>query len=196
MGIFGEELFFQLFNNNFEGFVIFTRTFLYPHNDVAIHLEKAAIAVIGKALIFAALGQSANGAIIEAEVENGVHHSGHRVASARAHCHQERIFLIAKLFSHGGFEFVDRFVDLLLECGWVGPFMVVVVGANFCADGETGRYGQADAGHFRQIGPFSTQKRLHLAISVRLSISKGVNVLRRLAGALFGFRGFRFCWHE
>ena len=77
MGIFGEELFFQLFNNNFEGFVIFTRTFLNPHNDVAIHLEKAAIAVIGKALIFAALGQSANGAIIEAEVEDGVHHPRH-----------------------------------------------------------------------------------------------------------------------
>ena len=46
-------------------------------NHVAEHLDEAAIGVISKAGIIAALGQRFHGLIVEAQVQNRVHHAGH-----------------------------------------------------------------------------------------------------------------------
>ena len=59
--------------------MILARALLNAHDNVTIHLKEAAVAVVSKALVFTAFGQSADGSIIEAEVEDGVHHSRHGV---------------------------------------------------------------------------------------------------------------------
>ena len=46
-------------------------------NHVAIHLNQATIGVIGEARITAQLGQCFHGLVVQAQVENGVHHAGH-----------------------------------------------------------------------------------------------------------------------
>ena len=82
MRILGEKLFFKFLDDDFERLMILTRPFLHPHDDVPIHLEKAPIAVIGEAFVLAAFGEGANRPVVEAEVENGVHHSRHGIAGA------------------------------------------------------------------------------------------------------------------
>ncbi len=47
------------------------------HNDVGIHLNETAIAVESKALVVHQLGDSENDLIVDAEVEDGIHHTGH-----------------------------------------------------------------------------------------------------------------------
>ena len=47
------------------------------HNHVGEHLYKAPIAVVGKARIAGLAGQTLGNLIIEAQIENGVHHSRH-----------------------------------------------------------------------------------------------------------------------
>ena len=66
-------------------------------NHVAEHLDQAAIGVIGKAGIVAELGQRFDGLVVEAEVENGVHHAGHGELGAGADGDQQRIVARAQL---------------------------------------------------------------------------------------------------
>ena len=60
-----------------------------PHHDIRIHLDEAAVAVIGKAWIAGVGRQRLDGFVIEAEVEDRVHHARHRCARAGADGYQE-----------------------------------------------------------------------------------------------------------
>ena len=46
-------------------------------HDAAEHLDEAAIGVVGEARIVSELGEAGDGFVVEAEVEDGVHHAGH-----------------------------------------------------------------------------------------------------------------------
>ena len=78
---------------------------LDAEHDLAVHLDEAAIAVIGKALVAARLGEALDRLIVEAEIEHRIHHARHRGARARAHRDEQRIGGIAELPS-------DRLLDL------------------------------------------------------------------------------------
>ena len=60
-------------------------------HDVGIHLDEAAVAVIGKARIAGIGGQRLDRLVVEAEIEHGVHHARHRGAGAGAHRDQQRL---------------------------------------------------------------------------------------------------------
>ena len=66
---------------------IFKHTVIDTKHDVAIHLDEAAVAVIGKARIARQRGEALNCLVIKSEVENGVHHARHRRPPAGAHRH-------------------------------------------------------------------------------------------------------------
>jgi hypothetical protein len=59
-------------------------------------MDEAAIAVIGEAAVLGALGQSLDGCIIEAEIEDGIHHAGHRGPGTRTHRNEKRILGITE----------------------------------------------------------------------------------------------------
>ena len=82
MGIFGMELFFKIFNDDFEGIVVFTGSLLDAHNDIAVHLEETAVAVVGKTFVTTAFGEGTYGLVVETEIEDGIHHTWHGVAGA------------------------------------------------------------------------------------------------------------------
>ena len=81
-------------------------------NHVAEHLDEAAIGVIGKARIVAELGQRFDGLVVEAEVENRVHHAGHGELCAGADADQQRIVAAAELLALQLLELVEGFVHL------------------------------------------------------------------------------------
>ena len=57
-------------------------------HDVRIHLDEAAIAVVGEALVAGGLGERDDGFVVQAEIEDRVHHARHRGARARTHRQQ------------------------------------------------------------------------------------------------------------
>ena len=74
--------------------------------------------------------------------------------------------------------------------------MVVVVGANLCADRESGGDRETNSGHFGQVGTFTPQEGFHLTIPIGFAVPEGVDVFWCLARGLFSFGGFRFRRHE
>ena len=69
---------------------------LHAEHDVAVHLDEAAVAVIGEARVAAAPDQALHRDVVEAEVEDGVHHAGHGGAGAGADRDQQRVVRIAE----------------------------------------------------------------------------------------------------
>ena len=55
------------------------------HDDVGEHLDKATVAIPGKARVLRLGDKALNGIVVEAQVEDRVHHAGHGKRSARAH---------------------------------------------------------------------------------------------------------------
>ena len=81
-------------------------------NHVAEHLDQAAIGVIGKAGIVAELGQRFDGLVVEAQIENGVHHAGHGELGAGANADQQGIVTRAQLLALQLFQPLEGGVHL------------------------------------------------------------------------------------
>ncbi len=75
--------------------------------DFAEHLDEAAIAVVGEALVAAFGGEAGGGDVVQAEIEDGVHHARHGEFRAGANAEQQGIGGIAQLFAHLLFELCD-----------------------------------------------------------------------------------------
>ena len=65
-------------------------------HHIGIHLDEAAIGVVGKSSIARSAREPFDGLVVEAEIEHGVHHAGHRGAAARTDRHEQRILDIAE----------------------------------------------------------------------------------------------------
>ncbi len=55
---------------------------LHFHHNAGEHLNKAAVGVVGEALVAGEFGQAFNSHIVKAQVEDGVHHARHGGAGA------------------------------------------------------------------------------------------------------------------
>jgi hypothetical protein len=75
--------------------VIFARTFLHTHNDVAIHLQKAPIRIPGEASVICFFGNNLYHFVVHPEIQDRVHHSGHGIARTRTHGNEQWSLLVA-----------------------------------------------------------------------------------------------------
>ena len=125
-------------------------------HDVSVHLNEPAIAVPHESLVACAGGESFHGILVEAKVEDRVHHAGHGKLGARSHRHEQWAIVGAELLPGCGFELCQSVVDLLLNIFTELPFVVIKEPAYLGADGETRRHGQARVGHLRQAGAFAS----------------------------------------
>ena len=69
-------------------------------HHVAEHLDEAAVAVVGEARIAALALQRLHGLVVQAQVQDGVHHARHGKLGARPHADQQRIVGVAQLLPH------------------------------------------------------------------------------------------------
>ena len=60
-------------------------------HDAGVHGDEAPVRVEREALVAGLLGQPLDGVVVEAEVEDGVHHPGHGELGARAHRDEQRV---------------------------------------------------------------------------------------------------------
>ena len=80
--------------------------------DFAEHLDEAAVAIVREPRIAGLGHQALDRLVVEAEVEDGVHHARHGELRAGAHAQQQRIGGVAQLLAGQAFELLQRFPDL------------------------------------------------------------------------------------
>ena len=84
----------------FETFVVLERLLeqimVDAEHHIAIHLDEAAIGVIGESAVRGAPREPFDGLVVEAEIEHRIHHARHRGARARAHRYEQRIVDVAE----------------------------------------------------------------------------------------------------
>src|SRR5688572_18415910 len=77
---------------------------LDPEHHVAEHRDEAAVAVPGEALVARPLREPLYGGVVETEIEDRVHHPGHRHARAGAHGDEQRTLGVAEATARVFFE--------------------------------------------------------------------------------------------
>ena len=145
------------------------------HNDIGEHLDEAAVAVVCKALVIGELCHSNYGLIIKAEVEDGIHHTGHTCSCAGANGYEIGIFRAAELLADLCFGNCKSCFDLLDD--FIGDHfaVLIVTGAGFGAYGETVGNGETDTGHLGEVGALAAEELPH----VRITLIKEVYILVR-----------------
>ena len=153
-------LLFHLVDELFE---IFLADF---HDDIGVHLNEAAVAVVSKTGVARLFGESDDDFVVETEVEDGVHHAGHRSACAGADGNEKRIVERAELLADEFLEFGDVFHNFRLNP--VADFLTVevVLRARLGGDGEALRHGHTELGHFGEVGAFAAEKRSSVAVEL------------------------------
>ena len=161
-----------------EGLQILAGRLLYPHDDVAVHLHEAAVAVPGEARVVRRLGEGLHRLIVEAEVENRIHHAGHRLARAGAHRDEKRHRRrIAEAAADERLHARQPLLHHRLQLRRVAPLVVVVIGADLRRDRESRGHRQADARHLRQVGALAAQLLLHASVAVGRAAAKVIDEL-------------------
>ena len=137
----------------------------HAHDDVRKHLHEAAVAVVSEAGVAGLFGQALDGCVVQAEVEDGVHHAGHGCTCAGADRYEERIFKVAELLSGDAFHLHyvlhDLCHDLIIDLLAVFIVLRACLGGN----GEALGYGQTDVGHFRQVCALAAEKLTHFCVA-------------------------------
>src|SRR4051812_1851222 len=130
--------------------------------DVGVHLDEAAERVVGEARIAALLGEAVHGAIVEAKIEDRLHHSRHRDWRSGSYRDEQRIFGIAELLAGGLLQTRDITLDFGAKS--VGILSgVQVLDALAAGDGEAGRNWDSEAGHLGEVGSFAAEDGGHVA---------------------------------
>ena len=140
------------------------------HNHVGEHGDEAAIGVIGKVLVAGQLGQALDGDVVQAQVQDGVHHAGHGGAGTGTDGNQPGIVLIAKLLADDFFGFGQRVVNLLFNVGGNHFAIGIVAGAGFRGNGEALGHRQTNAGHLSQVGTLAAKQFAHVGVAFREEI--------------------------
>ena len=62
-----------------------------PIDDLAVHLDQTPVGIVGEAVVPCCSRQTLHGLVVETEVQDRVHHPGHRYRGTGAHGHEQRI---------------------------------------------------------------------------------------------------------
>ncbi len=157
----------------------------HAEHHVAVHREQAAVAVAQEARVHAAADLGLDDRVVQAQIEDGVHHARHGGRRARAHRHQQRAGRVAEAAAEELLDLPQLLLELFLQAGGIGLAVRVVVLADVRRDRETGRHRNAQAGHFRQAGALAAEQLLLIAAAFRAAAAERVNVLLRHPNPLF-----------
>ena len=153
-------------------------------HDVGIHLDEAAVGIVGEAPVAGLLRQRLDGLVVEAEIEHRVHHARHRGARAGAHRHEQRIGAVAELPPGDAGDVGEAGVDLLLQLLRIFLRVGVVVRADRGGDGEARRHRQAEVRHLGEVRALAAEQVLHAGAALRLAAAEDVDPLALCGAAL------------
>ena len=125
------------------------------HYNASIHLEETTVGIPGELCIAGLLGKGFDDFVVNTEIEDSVHHAGHRLTSTGANGKKKGVLEVTKLLAHGLFDLGNICLDLGIESLGVFLSVGVIIGANFGRNGETSGNGNSNAAHFGEIGAFA-----------------------------------------
>ena len=127
-------------------------------HHVSKHLDKAPVAVVSKARITGFLCKASGYLIIQAEVENGIHHPRHGYRRARAHRKEQGVFGVTKTCPHLLLNQIQRNPVFLFEQS--GQFVAGLkkLTAGWRGDDESVGYWQPECGHLTEVGALATEQ--------------------------------------
>jgi hypothetical protein len=131
-------------------------------HDSAEHGHEPPVGVEGEALVVGLSGQALHRLVVEAEVQDGVHHPRHRELGAGPHAHQERVAGVARSAAHGLLDHAELGGDLVVEP--VRPTIGLEVRPTGVGrDGEARGHRQAEhRHHLGQARPLSPEQILEV----------------------------------
>ncbi len=162
-------------------------------HDPAEHRDEAAVGVPAEALVAGEGDEALECRLVQAEVEDRVHHARHRELGTGANRHEERVLRIAEALAGLPLDDLHGSEDVVPETGGELLAGAEVVVAGFGGDGEAGGSRQTRVGHLGQAGTLAAQQVLHPAVALGLAAAPGVDVaLGGLVGlgARVGHDGF------
>ena len=132
-------------------------------NNVAVHLKEAAIAVTPETCGVAD-GQRVNDLIGEADIENRVHHAGHREFRAGTRRNEQRVLRVAELLAGHFFHLFKASHDLILK-GLLHVAVFEVIGMERRHVDDDRAADIEDAVHQVKAITFTAQKLLELILA-------------------------------
>ena len=178
---------FLTLQQRFEGIVILVVRRTHAHDHVAVHLHETPVAVVGEALVTRLRDQALDGHVVQAEIQNGIHHAGHGGPGTGPDGHEQGVLRVAETGVHDGLDLRHRLPDLLVQVRRIPAIVIVVVGAYLRGYGKARGHGNPQVAHLGQVGPFAPQKRPHVHGSFRLAAAKVVHMFRHNASILLYF---------
>ncbi len=130
-------------------------------DDLAEQLDEPAMGIERETPVLGERREALERGRVEAEVEDCVHHAGHREFRAAADTHEERIARIAKPFAGGLLDNLERFLHLLPKA--VRELRPTSVERIACLGGdrESGRHRQTCASHLGNAGTLAAEQVAH-----------------------------------
>ena len=144
------------------------------------HRDEPAVAIPGEALVARPGRQPLDGGVVESQVQDRLHHPGHRHARPRPHRHQERTVAVAEARVGHLLEPREMLQNLLPEA--LGPFAAGALGVDpgLGGDGEPRRHRDAEIGHLGQLTALAAEQVSHHGRAFRLAGAEEVDVLGRI----------------
>ena len=156
------------------------------HNDVGEHLHEAAVAVVCKAGVAGLFSQTLNSLVVQAQVQDGVHHAGHGLTCAGTDGDQQGVGVVTELLAGDLFQTLEVLKDVSSDFVIDLTAVCVVLGAGVGGDGEALRHRHTGCGHLGQAGTLAAQRVLHGDLVTAESVIAFAEVIQILfAHALF-----------
>ena len=149
---------------------------LQAHHHISVHGDKATIAIVTKTGIISFFDQPLHGLVVQSQIENSIHHSGHGSAGSGAHRNQQGVLGITKFRFHYFFHILQGILQFLFQTGWIFIIIIIIVRANFGRDGKTRRDRYAYVGHLGQVSALTTQEIFHIFCSFRFSGAEEIDI--------------------
>ena len=114
--------------------------------------------------------------IVQTQIQDGIHHTGHRSTCTRTYRNQQRILGVTKLAVHQSLSVSNSCIHFVLKqfYDFILTHLVIFI-TGVCSDGEAWRNRHANVIHFSKVCTFTAQQFTHLSISFSLSVAEGVN---------------------
>ena len=136
---------------------ILERVAVDPVDDLPEHLDQPPVGVEGEPSVSRAGCEALDRLVVQPEVENRVHHPGHRDRRSRAHRDEQRVARVAEALAGLLLQAPHVLCHLGVEA--VGEIRARHVGAaRVGGDRETGGHGQPERRHLREADPLAAEQ--------------------------------------
>ena len=135
------------------------------HDNIGIHLDEPTVAVPCPAGVARHGGNGVDDRLIQTEVQDGIHHTGHGRTRAGADRHEQGVLLIAELLAGDLLHLLDVGHDLRHDLVIDLSAVLVVLCARLGADGKALGNRKTDVGHLGEVCALAAQQFAHVGVA-------------------------------